>query len=256
MRLGRHPAVRSTADIAAMRRAGRVVAEMHEAIRAALRPGVTTGELDRIGREVLARRGATSNFLGYGHPPFPGVICASPTSMVVHGVPSDDVVLHDGDLISIDCGAIVDGWHGDAAFTAVVGEGAPEVLALIAGAEAALDAAIAVMVPGGRMGDIGHAVSSTAAAHGLEVVDGYTGHAIGRAMHEAPNVPNWGEAGTGIKLRAGNVLAVEPMVVLGDADTVVLDDGWSVVTASGDWAAHTEHTIAITDAGPQVLTLP
>ncbi len=239
-----------------MRRAGRVVAEMHEAIRSALRPGVSTGALDRIGREVLARRGATSNFLGYGVPPFPAVICASPNSMVVHGVPSDDVVLGEGDLISIDCGAVIDGWHGDAAFTAVVGDGAPEVLALIAGAEASLDAAIAVMVPGARMGDIGHAVSSVAQSRGLEVVDGYTGHAIGRAMHEAPNVPNWGEAGTGVRLRAGNVLAVEPMLVLGEAETVVLDDGWSVVTASGDWAAHVEHTIAITDDGPQVLTLP
>lgn len=256
MRLGRSPAVRSAADIAAMRRAGRVVAEMHSEIRAALRPGISTGALDRIGRAVLDRRGATSNFLGYGSPPFPAVICASPNSMVVHGVPSDQVVLDDGDLISIDCGAIVGGWHGDAAFTAVVGDAAPEVLGLIAGAEASLEAAIAAMVPGGRMGDIGHAVSSVATARGLEVVDGYTGHAIGRAMHEPPNVPNWGEAGTGVRLRTGNVLAVEPMLVLGEAETVVLDDGWSVVTESGDWAAHVEHTIAITDDGPQVLTLP
>ncbi|MBX3313419.1 MAG: type I methionyl aminopeptidase [Actinobacteria bacterium] len=239
-----------------MRRAGAVVAEMHERIREAIRPGVTTGALDRIGREVLARRGATSNFLGYSNPPFPAVICASPNSMVVHGIPTDEVVLHDGDIVSIDCGAIVDGWHGDAAFTAPVGTVAPEVLAMIDAAERSLDAAIEAMVPGARLGDIGHAVESVATAAGLSVVEGFTGHGIGRAMHEPPNVPNQGAAGTGVKLRAGNVLAVEPMVVLGDPEVELLDDDWSVVTASGDWAAHVEHTIAITADGPQVLTRP
>ncbi|MEO6987499.1 MAG: type I methionyl aminopeptidase [Aquihabitans sp.] len=248
--------MRSPADIAAMRRAGRVVAEMHEQIRSAIRPGVTTGELDRIGRAVLERRGATSNFLGYGDPPFSGVICASPNSMVVHGVPSDEVILREGDIISIDCGAVVDGWHGDAAFTAPVGDVPVEILRLIADTEAALAAAIQAMVAGNRLGDIGHAVESTALAAGLSVVEGFTGHAIGRAMHEAPNVPNHGDAGTGAKLRVGNVLAVEPMLVLGDADVDLLDDDWSVVTASGDWAAHAEHTIAITEDGPVVLTVP
>ena len=227
---------------------------MHERIRVAIRPGVSTLDLDLIGREVLTLRGAESNFLGYHG--YPAVICASPNSMVVHGIPSADVMLHEGDLISIDCGAVVDGWHGDAAFTAAVGEADPEVCALIEGAEAALDAAIAEMVAGNRLGDIGHAVESTAAERGLSVVEGYTGHAIGRAMHEAPNVPNQGTPGTGPKLKVGNVLAVEPMLVLGEADTDVLDDGWSVVTSSGDWAAHTEHTIAVTDDGPEVLTLP
>ncbi len=248
--------VRSSADIARMRQAGRVVAEMHERIRLAIRPGVTTGELDRIGRQVLAERGATSNFLGYGSPGFPGVICASPNAMVVHGIPSDDVVLGDGDIISIDCGAVVDGWHGDAAFTAPVGAVPAEVRRLIEVAEAALAAAVAVMVEGNRIGDIGHAVESTARTGHMSVVEGYTGHAIGRAMHEAPNVANQGRRGTGPKLRAGNVLAVEPMVVLGTADTEVLDDGWSVVTVSGDRAAHAEHTIAVTADGPQILTLP
>lgn len=249
-------AVRSADDIAVMRVAGRVVAEMHERIRAAIEPGVSTGELDRIGRAVLAARGATSNFLGYGDPPFSGVICASPNSMVVHGVPSNDVILRDGDIISIDCGAVVDGWHGDAAFTAPVGDVPDELLRLIERTEASLDAAIQVMVAGNRLGDIGHAVEETAAAAGLSIVEGFTGHAIGRAMHEAPNVPNYGDPGTGAKLRVGNVLAVEPMLVLGDADVDLLDDDWSVVTASGDWAAHAEHTIAVTDDGPVVLTLP
>ncbi len=256
MLFGKAAAVRSTADIAAMRLAGRVVAEMHEKIRAALRPGVSTGELDRIGRAVLDRRGATSNFLGYGDPPFSGVICASPNSMVVHGVPSDDTILRDGDIISIDCGAIIDGWHGDAAFTAPIGDVPADVLRLIADTEASLAAAIEVMVAGNRLGDIGHAVESTALAAGLSVVEGFSGHAIGRAMHEAPNVPNQGDPGTGAKLRVGNVLAVEPMLVLGEADVDILDDDWSVVTASGDWAAHAEHTIAVTEDGPVVLTLP
>lgn len=256
MLFGKGAAVRSADDIAKMRVAGRVVAEMHEEIRRAIRPGVSTGELDRIGRDVLARRGATSNFLGYGDPPFSGVICASPNSMVVHGVPGDDVILRAGDIISIDCGAVVDGWHGDAAFTAPVGDVPDEILRLIERTEASLDAAIQVMVAGNRLGDIGNAVEETALAAGLSVVEGFTGHAIGRAMHEAPNVPNQGDPGTGAKLRVGNVLAVEPMLVLGDADVDLLDDDWSVVTASGDWAAHAEHTIAITDDGPVVLTAP
>lgn len=254
MLFAKGPAVRSSADIDKMRVAGLVVAEMHEEIRAAIRPGVTTGELDRIGREVLARRGATSNFLGYASPPFPGVICASPNAMVVHGIPSDDVLLTDGDLISIDCGAIVDGWHGDAAFTAPVGDVDPSLLALIEVAERSLDAAIEAMVPGNRLGDIGHAVESVATGAGLSVVEGFTGHAIGRSMHEPPNVPNQGVPGSGPKLRAGNVLAVEPMLVRGDAEVMLLDDDWSVVTVSGDPAVHVEHTIAITDDGPRVLT--
>lgn len=255
-RFSRGAAVRGPADIEAMRRAGRVVAEMHERIRAAITPGVTTGELDRIGRAVLAERGATSNFLGYGRPPYPAVICASPNSMVVHGIPSDDVRLREGDIVSIDCGAVVDGWHGDAAFTAPVGEVSDDARRLIAGAEAALDAAIAVMVEGNRLGDIGHAVESSARAAGLGVVEGYTGHAIGRAMHEPPSVPNLGDPGVGPRLRVGNVLAVEPMLVLGTGETDLLDDDWSVVTADGAWAAHTEHTIAVTPDGPRVLTLP
>lgn len=254
MLFARTAAVRTSDDIAAMRRAGRVVAEMHERIRAAIVPGVSTLDLDLIGREVLTLRGAESNFLGYHG--FPAVICASPNSMVVHGIPSADVILREGDLISIDCGAVVDGWHGDAAFTASVGDVAPTLTALIDGAEAALEAAIAQMVPGNRIGDIGHAVESVASEHRLSVVEGYTGHAIGRAMHEAPNVPNQGTPGTGAKLKVGNVLAIEPMLVLGEADTDVLDDGWSVVTASGDWSAHVEHTIAVTEDGPEVLTLP
>ena len=255
MLFSRTAAVRTSEQIAVMRRAGRVVAEMHHDIRAAIRPGVTTGELDRIARAVLARRGATSNFLGYGHPPYPAVICTSPNSMVVHGVPSDDVVLQEGDIVSIDCGAVVDGWHGDAAFTAPVGEASAEAVRLIEVTEAALAAGIAAMVEGNRIGDIGHAVEATAVRAGLAVVEGYTGHAIGQAMHEAPNIPNQGSPGTGARLKVGNVLAIEPMLVLGDPRTDVLDDDWSVATHDGSWAAHAEHTIAIGPDGPEVLTV-
>ncbi|MDQ2648329.1 MAG: type I methionyl aminopeptidase [Actinomycetota bacterium] len=247
--------VKSAHELAKMRQAGRVVAEMHERIRAAIRPGVTTAELDKIGREVIERRGARSNFLGYGHPPFPGVICASPNDVIVHGIPGP-YQLDEGDIISIDCGAIVDGWHGDAAFTAPVGEVTPEALRLIEATEASLAAAIDAMQPGGRLSDIGAAVQSTAERAGFSVVKEYTGHGIGLAMHEPPDVPNWGKPGKGRRLAPGQTYAVEPMVCAGGAGTRLLDDDWTVVTADGRLAAHAEHTIAITDDGPEVFTRP
>jgi methionyl aminopeptidase len=238
-----------------MRRAGRVVAEMHSEIRGAIRPGVTTGELDRIGRDVIERRGARSNFLGYGHPPFSGVICASPNDVIVHGVPGP-VRLEEGDIVSIDCGAIIEGWHGDAAFTAGVGQIDPEDARLIEITESSLDAAIAAMVPGGRLSDIGAAVQRCAEAAGFSVVREYTGHGIGLAMHEPPDVPNWGKPGKGRRLGPGQTYAVEPMVCAGRPDTRLLDDQWTVVTSDGRRAAHAEHTIAITENGPEILTLP
>jgi methionyl aminopeptidase len=241
-------------QIARMRGAGRVVAEMHEKIREAIRPGITTAELDAIGRDVIDRRGAVSNFLRYNGT-FPGVICASPNDMIVHGIPGP-YRLEEGDIISIDCGAILDGWHGDAAFTAPVGKVTPEAQRLIDVTEASLYAGIAQMVPGHRIGDIGHAVQQVAEAAGFSVVREYVGHAIGTAMHEEPQVPNYGPAGRGERLKAGNVFAVEPMVNAGSPDTELLDDGWSVVTADGSLSAHWEHSIAITDDGPVILTLP
>lgn len=247
--------IRNADELAKMRKAGRVVAEMHDEIRKAIKPGVTTASLDQIGRDVIERRGARSNFLGYSHPPFPGVICASPNDMIVHGIPGP-YVLEEGDIISIDCGAIIEGYHGDAAFTAPVGQVDEEASRLMKVTEESLYAGIAAMVPGNRISDIGHAVQSVAEAAGFGVVREYVGHAIGTAMHEKPEVPNYGEPGKGPKLRPGNVFAVEPMVNAGSRFTKVLDDAWSVVTADGKISAHFEHTIAITEDGPEIFTVP
>jgi methionyl aminopeptidase len=244
---------RTGEEIRIMRRAGRVVAEMQDRIRAALRPGVTTLELDAIGREVLTRRGARSNFLGYHG--YPAVICASPNEVVVHGIP-DGRVLEEGDIISIDCGAIVDGYHGDAAFTAGIASIDAGAQRLIDVTRAALDAGIAELVAGSRLGDLGAAVQATVEAAGLSVVRDYVGHGIGTAMHEPPDVPNVGRRGRGKRVAAGDVFAVEPMVSAGGDETRVLADGWTVVTLDGSWAAHWEHTVAVTDHGPEILTLP
>jgi methionyl aminopeptidase len=250
---GNGSVVRKSADqIAKMRKAGRVVAEMHEKVRAAIRPGVTTLELDAVARDVLARRDARSNFLGYHG--FPAVICTSPNDMIVHGIPGS-YRLKDGDIISIDCGAIIDGWHGDAAFTAPVGEVTAEAQRLIDVTEQSLHAGIEQMVDGNRISDIGHAVQAVAEAAGYSVVREYVGHAIGTAMHEKPEVPNYGPPHKGPKLRPGMVFAVEPMVNIGRKETRLLDDGWSVVTLDGELSAHWEHTIAVTDNGPEILTL-
>ena len=243
---------RTPDEIAIMRRAGKVLAEMHECIREAIRPGVTTLELDKVGREVIERRGARSNFLNYHG--FPAVICTSPNDMIVHGIPGP-YRLDEGDIISIDCGAIIQGWHGDAAFTAPVGQVSEEAAKLIKVTEESLYAGIAQMVDGNRISDIGHAVQTVAEAAGFSVVREYVGHAIGTAMHEEPQVPNYGPANKGPKLKVGNVYAVEPMVNVGSAETRLIDDGWSVLTADGSLSCHWEHTIAITDDGPEILTV-
>jgi methionyl aminopeptidase len=244
---------RNRDELRKMRAAGRVVAEMHERIREAIRPGVTTAELDRIGREVIESRGATSNFLGYHG--FPAVICASPNDAIVHGIPGP-TVLADGDIISIDCGAIVDGWHGDAAFTAAVGEVSEGAARLIEVTRQSMMAGIAAMVPGGRMGDVGDAVQTVVEAAGFSVVREYVGHGIGRSMHEKPEVPNYGTRGKGTKLSRGMTLALEPMVNVGEPDTFLTEDGWTVVTADHSLSAHWEHTVVLTDDGPEILTRP
>jgi methionyl aminopeptidase len=244
---------KSREQIALMRRAGRVVAEMHEECARAAKPGVTTLEIDRVAREVLERRGARSNFLGYHG--FPAVICTSPNDVIVHGIPGG-YVLEDGDILSIDCGAIIEGWHADAALTVPVGEVDDESQRLVEVTKRSLDAAIDEVVAGHRLGDIGAAVEEVAEAAGFTVVREYVGHGIGTAMHEEPQVPNYGPPGRGLKLKEGLVLAIEPMVNAGAAATRALDDGWTVVTADGLRSAHFEHTIAVTEDGPEVLTVP
>ena len=244
---------RNPSEIDKMRRAGRVVAEMHERTRAAARPGATTADLDLVAREVLDARGARSNFLNYRG--FPAVICTSPNDMIVHGIPGD-YRLRDGDILSIDCGAIVEGYHGDAAFTMAVGEVSEAARRLLEVTEASLWAAIKEMWDGHRLHDIGRAVQDVVEAAGMSVVREYVGHGIGTAMHEPPNVPNYWPGSPGPKLKVGHVLAVEPMVNLGGPETRLLDDGWSVVTADASLSAHFEHTIAVTEHGPEVLTVP
>jgi methionyl aminopeptidase len=244
--------LKSPEEIAKMRKAGRVVAEMLEACQAAARPGITTNDLDKVAREVLAKRKAKSNFLGYHG--YPAVICTSPNDVIVHGIPGT-YRLEEGDLISIDCGAIIDGWHGDAARTIPVGEISEEARKLIRVTEESLWAGIQHVRKGARLSDIGHAVQTVAEGEGFNVVREYVGHGIGTAMHEDPQVPNYGVPGKGLKLKVGHVLAVEPMVNLGTARTTLFEDGWTVLTADGRISAHFEHSIAVTDDGPEVLTV-
>ncbi|MBM3671633.1 MAG: type I methionyl aminopeptidase [Actinobacteria bacterium] len=246
---------RKTPDqIALMRRAGKVVAEMHEECIRAAKPGASTLDVDAVAREVIDRRGARSNFLGYHG--FPAVVCTSPNGVIVHGIPSADVVLEDGDILSIDCGAIIEGWHADAAVTVPIGDIDEESQRLIDVTRESLEAAIEQVVEGKRLGDVGAAVEGRAEAAGFTVVREYVGHGIGTAMHEEPQVPNYGPAGKGMKLKEGLVLAIEPMVNAGGAETEVLGDGWTVITRDGRRSAHFEHTIAVTHNGPEVLTLP
>ena len=244
-------------QIAIMRRAGRVVAEMLRATREAVRPGISTAELDAIATKVLARSGARSNFLHYGQPPYPAVICTSVNDEIVHGIPTKKRVLREGDIVGIDAGAIIDGWHADAAITVPVGRVSPEAARLIEVTEQALRAGIAQTRPGKRLGDVGAAIQSLAESSGYSVVRQYGGHGIGRQMHEdGPFVPNWGDADRGLPIREGLTVAIEPMINIGGWDTRLLPDGWTVVTADGSLSAHFEHTVAVLRDGPEILTVP
>jgi methionyl aminopeptidase len=244
---------RNAQELEKMRRAGQVVAEMHEKTREAAKPGVTTLDIDAVAREVLDRRGAGSNFLNYHG--FPAVICTSPNDMIVHGIPGN-YRLEEGDILSIDCGAIIEGYHGDAAFTMGIGQVTKEAQRLMDVTERSLWAGIDALKKGNGLHEVGRAVQGVAENAGFTVVREYVGHAIGTAMHEEPQVPNYWPGNSGPKLKVGNVFAIEPMVNAGTAETKVLDDGWGVVTADGRLSAHFEHTIAVTDNGPEVFTVP
>ena len=244
--------IRSKDELDKMRRAGNVVAEIHDVTRAAIRPGITTRDLDVLAAEVIAKRNARSNFLNYHG--FPAVICTSPNDMIVHGIPGD-YVLQEGDIISVDAGAIVEGYHGDAAYTAPVGEVSAVAKRLIEVTERSLWAGIDQLVVGNRLHEVGRAVQNVAEAAGFSVVREYVGHAIGTEMHENPQVPNYWPGSPGPKLKSGMVFAVEPMLNVGTYETYVLDDEWSVMTRDGKLSAHFEHTIAITDDGPEVFTI-
>ena len=245
--------VKTPAQVALMRLAGLVVARTLERVVAEVRPGITTAHLDRIAEESIRGEGAVPSFLGYHG--FTGSICASAGAEVVHGVPGPRV-LREGELLSIDCGAVLDGWHGDAAVTVPVGTCRPEELELSAVTRQALWAGLAAVRPGGRLSDVGHAVEQVVRPHGYGLLEDYTGHGIGTAMHEPPYVPNLAPdgPGRGMVLEPGIVLAVEPMATLGEPEVEELDDGWTVVTADGRQAAHWEHTVAVTADGPWVLT--
>lgn len=237
-----------------MRAAGLVVARTLERVTAAVRPGVSTGELDELAEQSIRDEGAVPSFLGYHG--FTGSVCASIGPEIVHGIPSRSRHVPEGVLLSIDCGAILAGWHGDAAVTVPVGECGAELLTLSAVTEQAMWAGAAAVRPGGRLSDIGAAVEAVVRPHGYGLLEDYTGHGIGTAMHEPPHVPNVAPrgAGRGMELVPGIVLAVEPMAVLGSAEVFELEDGWTVVTRDGRQGAHWEHTVAVTVDGPWVLT--
>jgi methionyl aminopeptidase len=251
--------IKTPEQIEKMRVAGLLVGETLELLRRSVAVGTTTAELDAIAEDNIRSHGGVPSFQGYGHPPFPGSICASVNDEVVHGIPGGRVLV-EGDLLSIDCGAIVDGWHGDAAITVPVGEVNAELQQLMDVTEGAMWAGFAAARLGGRITDISHAVESyvraqphpTGGSYGI--LEDYTGHGIGTAMHQPPNVPNYGRPGRGTKLERGLALAVEPMVTLGSKHTLVAEDDWTIVTADGSWAAHFEHTFTLTPGGPWVLT--
>jgi methionyl aminopeptidase len=244
--------LKSTAQITKMRRAGLVVADTLELVRSSVRAGVTTKELDRIAERRIRSVGAVPSFLGYHG--FPASICTSVNDQIVHGIPRD-LTLHDGDVISIDCGAIVEGWHADAAITVGVGDTRPSARTMMDVCEEALWRGLAAARLGGRLTDISHAVESYVRSQGsYGVIEDYVGHGIGSAMHQPPNVPNYGRPGRGPRLVLGMALAVEPMVTMGTKQTVVLEDEWTVVTADGSWAAHFEHSFTLTERGAWILT--
>jgi methionyl aminopeptidase len=246
--------LKSPAEIAKLREANLIVADVLDQLEAAAKPGMTTWELNEIADRRLKQLKGESAFLGYHG--YPAVLCTSVNEVVVHGIPRKDVVLKDGDLLSIDFGAFKDGWCGDSARTVPIGKVSGKAAELMGATRESLDKAIAQCVPGNRLGDIGWAIQSHVEPRGFSVVRQFVGHGIGRAMHEEPHVPNYGDAGKGRRLSAGLVVAIEPMINAGTHEVLVKDDGWTAVTKDGSLSAHFEHSVAITDDGPFVLSRP
>jgi len=244
-------------EVQLMRQSGKRLAEVAVVLREAVRPGISTLDLDQIAEKEIRDRGGVPSFLGYtagGPTPYPATICASPNEAVVHGIPNDTPLV-EGDIVSLDMGMIYGGYHSDHAFTVPVGKVSDAIAKLLAVTEGSLWAGIRAAIAGNRIGDIGHAVESEVDPYGYGIVREYVGHGIGRAMHERPSVPNYGQANSGQLLKPGFCLAIEPMINLGGEDTQVLRDGWTVVTTDGSVSAHFEHTITITNRGPEVLTV-
>jgi methionyl aminopeptidase len=245
--------LKSSQEIEKMRRAGAVVREVLELVRGMVKPGVTTLDLEKAAEARIKELGAKPAFKGYHG--FPCVLCTSIDNEIVHGIPSAKRILKEGEIVSVDCGAVLEGFFGDAAITVPVGKKIdPTTARLVKATEASLYAAIAVVRPGATLGDVGAAVQKVVEAEGFSVVRDYVGHGIGVHMHEDPQVPNFGEAGRGMKLRAGMVIAIEPMVNVGGPDVVVLGDGWTAITADGSMSAHFEHSVAVTATGSRILT--
>jgi methionyl aminopeptidase len=244
--------LKTPAQVAKLREANLIVNDVLDVLEAQAAVGMSTWDLDQIAAKRLKQLKAESAFLGYRG--YPAVLCASVNDVVVHGIPRKDVVLKDGDILSIDFGAFKDGWCGDSARTIPIGKVTPEARKLMDATKRSLDAAIAQCVPGNRLGDIGHAVQALVEAEGFSVVRQFVGHGIGRQMHEAPHVPNYGDAGKGTRLSVGLVVAIEPMVNFGGPDVAIEDDGWTAVTKDGSLSAHFEHSVAITEDGPFVLS--
>jgi methionyl aminopeptidase len=248
-----HVIIKTPKELAVMREAGRIVGETLALLSEHAKPGVTTGELDRLAFAYITKRGAVPSFKGYQG--YPASICASVNDEIVHGIPGGRV-LQDGDLLTIDCGAFYRGYHGDSATTVPIGPIRPDAQRLLTTAWQALDVGIAMARPGVRLGDLGAAIQDVIERAGYGVVRDLCGHGIGRQMHEEPQVPNFGERGRGLKLAPGMVIAIEPMLTAGRYDTVTLDDDWTIITADHSLAAHVEHTVAVTEHGPEIMTLP
>jgi methionyl aminopeptidase len=247
--------LKSPAELQIMREAGRINARVLAAVKDRLKPGVSTADLNAAAEEVLRKHGCLSPFKGYGHPPFPTSITVSINQELVHGIPSRTRKLKAGDIVSIDCGTVFEGWVADSAFTAGVGDISPLAQKLLDVTQGALSAGIDRMRVGNRTGDVSAAIQNYVESQGFHVTREYTGHGVGKQMHEGPQVPNYGKPGSGLPLKAGMTVAIEPMVLVGTAETRVLQDNWTVVSADGSLTAHFEHSVAVTEGEPLLLTV-